>query len=109
MEIIFLEEAEDFLDKLDEKSRIKIFSDIRKTQMGLRGEWFRKMSGTDDIWEFRTFFNKTYYRLFAFWHKKGNQETLIVCTNGLIKKTDKTPPGEIGRAERIKQEYLKNN
>jgi hypothetical protein len=78
-----------------------------KTKAGLRGEWFKKMSGTDDIWEFRTLFNKTYYRVFAFWHRSGNKETLIVCTNGLVKKTDKTPAEEIERAERIKREYLK--
>jgi phage-related protein len=107
IKVYYLEEAEAFLDDLDDKARTKIFSDIRKTQMGLRGDWFKKMRGTDDIWEFRTLYNKTYYRLFAFWHRIGNQETLIVCTNGLVKKTDKTPPGEIDRAEKIKREYLK--
>jgi phage-related protein len=67
------------------------------------------MPGTEDIWEFRTFFNKSYYRIFAFWFRKDGQDTLIVCTNGLIKKTDKTPSGEIERAERIKSEYISNN
>jgi len=107
IEIDYLEEAEKFLDSLDNKARQKVFSDINKTRHGLRGEWFKKMPGTDNIWEFRTLYNKTYYRLFAFWHKTGNKETLIVCTNGLIKKMDKTPPGEIERAERIKRDYLK--
>lgn len=104
--VTFLEEAEDFLDTLSDKAKAKILSDIRKTKAGLRGEWFRKMSGTDDIWEFRTFFNKTYYRMFAFWHKQNEQETLIICTNGLVKKTDKTPPGEIEKAERMKRAYI---
>jgi hypothetical protein len=75
--------------------------------MGIRGEWFKKMAGTNGIWEFRTLHNKTHYRLFAFWHKTAEKQSLIICTNGLVKKTDKTPPGEIERAERIKQAYLK--
>jgi len=104
--VIFLEEAEQFLDDLDDKSRRKIFSDIRKTEMGLRGEWFKKMTGTDDVWEFRTLFNRTYYRVFAFWHKTATQQTLIVCTNGIVKKTDNTPSGDLERAERIKKNYL---
>ena len=36
----------------------------------MTGEWFRKMTGTDDIWEFRTLYNNQYIRLFAFWDKK---------------------------------------
>lgn len=107
-EVYFLPEAEQFLDDLNDKTRTKILSDIRKTKMGLRGEWFRKMSGTDGIWEFRTLFNKTYYRLFAFWQKDGSQSTLIICTHGLIKKTDKTPKAEIEHAEKLKQEYITN-
>jgi phage-related protein len=65
------------------------------------------MPGTEDIWEFRTLFNKSYYRVFAFWLKETGKATLIVCTNGLLKKTDKTPPGDIERAERIRRNYLK--
>jgi phage-related protein len=108
IEVVLLDEARVFLYNLDEKARNKVLADIRKTEAGFRGDWFKKMSGTDDIWEFRTLFNKTYYRVFAFWYKKDGKETLIVCTNGLVKKTDKTPSGEIDRAERIKQDYLKD-
>ncbi len=107
IEVILLDEAREFISGLEEKARNKVLHDINKTKIGFRGEWFQKMSGTDDIWEFRTFYNKTYYRVFAFWYKSGNKDTLIVCTNGLVKKTDKTPVGEIGRAEKIKQEYMK--
>ena len=104
----FLKDAEEFLDELDEKSKKKILTDIRKTQAGLLGDWFRKMPGTDDIWEFRTLFNKTQYRVFAFWDTRKKDETLIICTHGLIKKTDKTPTQDIEKAERMKQEYLRD-
>lgn len=60
---------------------------------------FKKL--TDEIWEFRTLFNKTHYRLFAFWDKSGKDETLIIATHGLIKKTDKTPQSDLNKVERL--------
>jgi len=43
-----------------------------------------------------------FYRLFAFWDSRGDTQTLIVCTHGLIKKTNKTPKSEIDKAKEIK-------
>ena len=103
-----LKDAEEFLDCIDEKSRKKIMTDMRKTVAGLRGDWFRKMPGTDGLWEFRTLFNKIQYRVFAFWDTREKEKTLIICTHGLIKKTDRTPAQDIEKAERIKHEYLHN-
>ena len=54
-----------------------------------------------EIWEFRTLYNKTAYRLFAFWDK--DKETLVIATHGIIKKTQKTPSKEIEKAEAIKK------
>lgn len=67
-------------------------------------ELFKKLS--NNIWEFRTLYNKTYYRLFAFWDKTGNEDTLVVTTNGLIKKTDKIPSAEIEKADRLRIKYF---
>ncbi len=36
------------------------------------------------------------YRLFAFWDK--DEETLVIATHGIIKKTQKTSPKEIAKA-----------
>lgn len=47
------------------------------------------------------------YRLFAFWDK--NKKALVVCTHGLIKKTEKVRKVDIEKAERIRNEYLENN
>ena len=63
----FLEEAKDFLDHLDEKSRAKIIYNIWKSRSTNDKELFKKLQ--DEIWEFRTKYNKSYYRLFAFWDK----------------------------------------
>ena len=65
------------------------------------------LTGTDDIWEFRTLYNRQYIRLFAFWDKRDKQQTLIICTHGLLKTTPKTPKDEIVHAERVKALYFK--
>lgn len=68
-ELDLLEEARDFLKSLSKEIRGKIGYNIRRVQKGERdNELFKKLDGTE-IWEFRTIYNKTYYRLFAFWDK----------------------------------------
>ena len=101
----FLEEAKEFLDNLDDKPREKIIYNIRKAEITQDKELFKKLK--DEIWEFRTLYNKTHYRLFAFWDKLDNIDTFVISTHGLIKKTDKTPPGDIIKAERLRNLYLK--
>ena len=86
-ELDLLEEARDFLMSLPKDIRYQIGLNIRRVQKGERDkELFKKLDGTE-IWEFRTLYNKTYYRLFAFWDKDVN--TLVVATHGIIKKTQK--------------------
>lgn len=51
-------------------------------------------------------FNKTNYRLFAFWDKTEKSETLVISTHGIIKKTNKTPSGEIEKAEQLRKLYF---
>jgi phage-related protein len=102
----FLEEAKSFLDKLDEKARHKIVYNIWKARSANDKDLFKKLQG--EIWEFRTKFNKTYYRLFAFWDKTDKIDTVVISTHGLIKKTDKVPESEIERAENLREKYFKN-
>jgi phage-related protein len=100
-----LPEAVEFIEKLEEKARRKIYYNIRKSQVVINPESFKKLN--DHIWEFRTLYNKTYYRLFAFWDKTGDVETLVLATHGLVKKTGKTARIEIDKAERIRIQYFK--
>jgi len=100
----FLEEAKHFLEWLDEKARDKILYNIWKARSTNDKELFKKLQ--DEIWEFRTKYNKTYYRLFAFWDKTDNIDTVVVSTHGLIKKTDKIPKSEIVRAEKSRENYF---
>ena len=102
----FLEEAKEFLDSLDEKSRDKIYYNIWKARQVNDNELFKKLQ--DEIWEFRTLFNKTYFRLFAFWDKTEKENTIVISTHGIIKKTDKTPNGEIEKAEKLRTQYFKD-
>lgn len=67
-----LEEATAFLDALDEKARDKIIYNITKAIFSNDNELFKKLKG--EIWEFRTLFNKTHYRLFAFWDKSEKDQ-----------------------------------
>ncbi|MFC5626886.1 type II toxin-antitoxin system RelE/ParE family toxin [Algoriphagus winogradskyi] len=69
-------------------------------------ELFKKLKG--EIWEFRTLYQKTYFRLFAFWDKSDSQDTVVISTHGLIKKTGKIPNSEIEKAERLRINYFES-
>ena len=99
-----LDEVDAFLEGLNEKTRKKIIYNIRKAQVINDNELFKKLNA--NVWEFRTLYNKTYYRLFAFWDKTSKQETVVISTHGIEKKTAKTPPKEIEKTERIMKIYF---
>lgn len=105
-DIELLPEAVDFLENLDDKTREKIYYNIKKAQLVNDNELFKKLN--DFIWEFRTLYNSKAYRLFSFWDKSDDKETLVVATHGILKKTQKTPPKEIKKAEEIRKQYLEN-
>ena len=100
----FLDDVKEFFDNLDEKSRDKIIYNIWKASRTNDKEPFKKLQ--DEIWEFRTKYSKTYYRLFAFWDKTDKQNTVVISTHGIIKKTDKVPKKEIEKLERLRQQYF---
>lgn len=99
-----MDEVDEFLKGLKEKARKKIIYNMRKAQVVNDSELFKKLN--DNVWEFRTLHNKTYYRLFAFWDKTDKTETVVVSTHGIEKKTAKTPPKEIAKTERIMKQYF---
>lgn len=103
-EVLFLTEAREFLLEMDEKSRNKVIFNIDKAKITNDNNLFKKLKG--EIWEFRTLYNNTHYRLFAFWDKEEKHETLVLTTHGIIKKTDKTPEKEIEKADQIRLKYF---
>jgi len=103
-QVELLEEAAEFIDSLEEKAREKVIYNIQKSRISNDKELFKKL--TDEIWEFRTLYNKLHYRLFAFWDKTTKTETLVIATHGLIKKTDKTTKSELEKANRSRKLYF---
>lgn len=102
-EIIYSEEVIKFLNSLENKVKEKIMFNINKRKYVIDNELFKKLKGSD-IWEFRTKYNGSIYRIFAFWDTET--DTLVITTHGIIKKTQKTPLKEIQRAEAIRTEYF---
>lgn len=103
-EITFLDEAFDFLKKLDRKHYEKILYNIRKAQANPDPELFKKLK--DDIWEFRTLYSGNQYRLLAFWDKRNSIDTLVVATHGFVKKRSGVPEKEIQKAKQLKEKYF---
>ncbi len=99
-----LEEAFNFLEKLDLKPRKKIFQNLNRAQYRIDPKLFKKLEG--EIWEFRTLFAGTQYRLFAFWDKSDDAATIVFATHGIIKKTSKVNKREIEKAEHIRRKYF---
>jgi len=104
--VIFLQEAKDFVDYLDKKTRKKVFYNIWKARSARNPELFKKLHG--NIWEFRTVYERKSIRLFAFWDKTDREDTLVVTPHGVIKKTGKIAGAEIAKAERLRKDYFEN-
>jgi len=95
--------AREFLLSLDKKMRAKLLHRIvllRDNGTALR-EPYSKPIG-DGIFELRTVFSSNIIRVLYFFYRGQT----IILTNGFIKKTQKTPPGEIDRAKKYRADYL---
>lgn len=100
----FLEPVLEFLESLDQKTKEKVLYNIWKSRSVNDNDLFKKLDG--EIWEFRTLYKKQYLRLFAFWDKSNNKDTIVISTHGIFKKTSKTPKAEIERAESLREKYF---
>lgn len=103
-EIELLEGAKEFLQEIDIKARYKLLFNIDKAKKINDPKVFKKLD--NEIWEFRTEYKKLQHRLLAFWDKRNNRNTLVICTHGFIKKTDKVPKNEIERARELMKLYF---
>ena len=103
--VLYSEEADAFLTEQSEKVRAKILYNVLRASYTNDPKIFKKLENTD-IWEFRTLYDNIQYRLLAFWDKRDERNTLVVATHGFVKKTQKTPQGEIRHAEQIMNIYF---
>ena len=104
IKVLLMDEASAFIRSLPIKVQRKITFNYRKVEEGVMDkELFKKLEGSN-IWEFRTLYDGMYYRLFSFWDTET--QTLIIATHGIVKKTGKTPPKKIAKAESIRKQYF---
>lgn len=101
--------VKEFLDNLDAQLLEEINNSIVKLKIqGASAKYPLVDSLGNKIFELRIMVNKgkgnNWIRLLYFW-MPGNK---IVFTHGIIKKSNKTPPGDIEIAIRRRKEYLKN-
>ena len=99
--------VEEFFDTLNDKQVEKVLWVLRliKELEIIQKEYFKKLLNTDDIWEVRVKSGNNIFRLLGFFD--GN--LLIILTNGLAKKSQKTPRQEIKLAEQRKKDYLERS
>lgn len=105
-DIIFLDEAYEFLRSLERKHYEKILYNIRKVQIEQDPELFKKLS--HEIWEFRTLYQGFQFRLLAFWDKTSSTDTLVISTHGFVKKRSKVADNEIQKAIQMRTRYFEN-
>jgi phage-related protein len=100
----FLEDAVDFIELLDVKTREKVLENIRISRFKNDPRLLKKVD--HNIWEFRTRYNSKQIRLLAFWDKES--QSLVVCTHGFIIKTQTLPKKELNRAKRLRAQYFES-
>ncbi|MDR1174947.1 MAG: type II toxin-antitoxin system RelE/ParE family toxin [Treponema sp.] len=104
-DIVILEDAKKFLDKLEPKMMAKSYRTIKMlSEFGpsLTLPHSRKIVGTDDLYELRVQVATNICRLFYFYYNKE----IYIILSGFIKKQEKTDPNEIERALKIRKEYV---
>jgi phage-related protein len=63
--------------------------------------YFKHIECSDGLYEIRVQMGSNIFRIFCFF----DDNNIVVVGNGFQKKSQKTPPDEIQRANRIKKEY----
>jgi len=96
---------QDFLDSLSAKAARKATWVLRLLEDldTVPSAYFKKLMGTEEIWECRIVFGSNAYRIFCFF--AGN--SVVVLTHGFVKKSQKTPKGEIEKAQTYRRDFLK--
>lgn len=91
-----VEEFINALSETEQKKVVKLLQFSADYGLPVNEEKFKKLE--KDIWEFKS--NKA--RILCFFEK----EKIIITTHGFLKKTGKTPRGEIKKAKKIRDSYL---
>lgn len=96
--------VEEFLDSLTAKQAQKVIWALRLVEELERvpAQYFKKLSGTEDLWEVRTQYGGDTFRLLGFF----DGPSLVVLVSGFAKKSEKVPGQEVAVAEQRRRDYL---
>jgi len=96
--------VQEFLDALPGKVAQKVTWVLRLLEdlERIPAIYFKKLIGTEEIWECRIQFGSDIYRVFCFF----DSHSVVILTHGFEKKSMKTPRQEIERAETYRCDYL---
>lgn len=96
----------EFFVSQDDKVRRKIAQTLLwiQTLDRLPVSILQSIEGKKGLYEIRVEYAGNIYRIFCCF----DEGSLVILFNGFQKKTQKTPSGEIDRAERLMNEYFNN-
>jgi len=96
--------VQEFIDSLPGKVAQKIVWALKLLEdlEIVPSSYFKKLVGTEEIWECRIQFGSNTYRIFCFFIDNS-----VILIHGFVKKSQKTPAGEIERAEAYRRDFLK--
>ncbi len=97
--------VEEFLDSLSGRQAQKIAWVLHLIEEfdSVPKQYFKKLAGTDDLWEVRVQYSGNIFRLLGFLDGNNN---LVVLNHAFQKKTQEIPSKEIKIAENRKKDYL---
>ena len=96
--------VEEFLESLQSKEAQKVSWVLRLIQEldKVPSQYFKKITGSEEIWECRVQIRSKAYRIFSFFIEGDN----LILTHGYSKKSQKTDAKQIKRAENYRRDYL---
>jgi len=97
--------VEAFFDSMTNKQfeKISFVLDLIEQIDIVPRKYFKKLKGTDDIWEIRAQQGNNIFRILSFFDGKD----LVVLNHDFTKKSQKIPQKEIAVAESRKRNYFK--
>ncbi len=84
------------------QTKIEYVLDLVRFEKQVPIKFYKKLENTNGIYEVRVITSQKSIRILCF----QEQERIIVLTNAFVKKSQKTPKGEIQQDIKLKVEYL---
>ena len=97
--------VEDFFDRLNDNQfeKISFVLDLIEQIDIVPRKFFKKLKGTDEIWEVRVQYGSDIFRILGFF----DGPELVILNHAFAKKSQKTPRNAITVAEKRKRDYFR--